>query len=63
MHLKDPCSNFVSLHPFPDCMDLDARLNIEVLDDIGGKQIDLFSENLDVEKPVEKLIRFLTWCF
>ena len=40
MHKEDPCSNFVSLHLSPDCKDLDARLYIEVVDGIGGKQID-----------------------
>ena len=55
MHKEDLCSNFVSLHLSPDCKDLDARLFIEVIDGIGGKQIDLLSENLVVEKRLEKL--------
>ena len=55
MHKEDLCSNFVSLHQSPGCKDLDARLCIEVVDGIGGKQIDLLLENLVVEKPLEKL--------
>ena len=55
MHKEDLCSNFVSLHLSPDCKDLYARLFIEVIDGIGGKQIDLLSENLVVEKRLEKL--------
>ena len=55
--MKDPCSNFVSLHSFPEYEDLHAGLYIEVLiiNGIGGKQIDLLLENLVVDKPVEKL--------
>ena len=30
---EDPCLKTVSLHPSPDCMDLDARLYIEVVDE------------------------------
>ena len=52
---EDLCSNFVSLHLSPDSKDLDARPYIEVVDGIGGKQTDLLSENLVVEKPLEKL--------
>ena len=55
MYKEDLCSNFVSLHLFPDCKDLDARVLIEVADGIGWKQIDLLSENLVVKKPLEKL--------
>ena len=55
MHKEDLCSNFVSLHLSLDCKDLDARLYIEVVGGIGGKQIDLLSENLVVEKLLEKL--------
>ena len=55
MHKEDLCSNFVSLHPSPDCKDLDARLYIEAVDGIDRKQINLLSENLLVEKPLEKL--------
>ena len=55
MHKVDLCSNFVSLHLSLHCKDLDARLYIEVVGGIGGKQIDLLSENLVVEKPLEKL--------
>ena len=54
MHKEDLCFNFVSLHLSPDCKDLDASLCLEVVDGIGGKQIDLLSENLLVEKPLEK---------
>ena len=55
MHKEDLRSNLVSLYLSPDCKDLDARLYIEVADDIGGKQIDLLSKNLVVKKPLEKL--------
>ena len=55
MYKEDLCSNFVSLHLFSDCKDLDPRLLIEVADGIGWKQIDLLSENLVVKKPLEKL--------
>ena len=55
MYKEDQCSNFVSLHLFSDCKDLDPRLLIEVADGIGWKQIDLLSENLVVKKPLEKL--------
>ena len=55
MHKEDLCSNFVSLHLSLDCKDLDARLYIEVVGGIGRKQTDLLSENLAVEKPLEKL--------
>ena len=55
MHKEDLCSSFVSLHLSPDCKYLDARLYIGVVDCIGGKQIDLLSENLLIEKPLEKL--------
>ena len=55
MHKKDLCFNFVSLHLSLDCKDLDAKLYIEVVGSIGGKQIDLLSGNLVVEKPLEKL--------
>ena len=55
MHKEGRCSNFVSLHLFPDCKDLDARLYIEVVDGVRGKQIDLMSENLVVKKPLKKL--------
>ena len=41
MHKEDLRSNFVSLHLSPDCKDLDARLYIEVVDGIGGKQLDI----------------------
>ena len=54
MHKEDLCRNFVSLHLSPDCNDLNARPYTEVVDGIGGKQIDLFSENLLVKKPLEK---------
>ena len=43
------------MHLSSDCKDLDARLYIEVVDGIDGKQIDLLSESLVVEKPLEKL--------
>ena len=36
-------------------MDLDAGLYIEAVDGIGGKQRDLLSENLVVQKPLEML--------
>ena len=36
-------------------MNLDARLLIEITDGIGGKEIDLLSEDLVVEKLLEKL--------
>ena len=36
IHTEDPYSNFVSLHPFPDCKDVDARLYIEIADGIDG---------------------------
>ena len=55
MHQGDLCSNFVSLHLSLDCKDLDARLYIEVVNGIAGKQIDLLSENLAVEKLLENL--------
>ena len=55
MHKENLCSNFVSLHLSLDCKDLDARLHIEAVGGIGGKQIDLLSENQVVEKPLEKL--------
>ena len=55
MHMDDPCSNFVSLHPFTHSKDLDARLYFEVVDGIDRKQTDLFLENLVVEKPLQKL--------
>ena len=55
MHKEDLCSNFVSLHLSLDCKDLDARLYIEVVGGIGGKQKDILVENLVVEKPLEKL--------
>ena len=50
MHKEDLCSNFISLHLSLDCKDLDARPYIEVAGDIGGKQIDLLSDNLVVKK-------------
>ena len=53
--MEDSCFNFVSLRPSPDCMDLDAGLYIEAVDGIGGKQRDLLSENLVVQKPLEML--------
>ena len=53
--MEDPCSNFVSLLPSPHCMNIDARLYIEVADGISMKQIDLLLESLVVEKPFEKL--------
>ena len=46
---------FASLHLSPDYEDLDARLYIEIVDGIGGKQIGLLLENLVVEKRLEKL--------
>ena len=55
MHKEDLCFNFVSLHLPLDCKDLDVWLYIEVVGGIGRKQIDLLSENLVVEKPLEKL--------
>ena len=55
MHKEDLCSNFVSLHLSLDCKDLDARLYIEVVGGMGGKQKDILVENLVVEKPLEKL--------
>ena len=36
-------------------MDLDARLCIEIVDDIEGKRIDLLPESLVVEKLLKKL--------
>ena len=55
MHKEDLRSIFVSLHLSPNCEDLDARLYIDVIDGIGRKQIDLWSEDLLVEKLLEKL--------
>ena len=55
MHKEDLCSNFVSLHLSLDYKDLDSRLYIEIVGSLGVKQIDLLSENLVVEKPLEKL--------
>ena len=55
LYKEDLCSNFVSLHLFPDCKYLDARLLIEVADGIGWRQTDLLSENLVVKKPLEEL--------
>ena len=55
MHKEDLCFNFVSLHLSPCSKDPDARLYIEVVDGIGGKQIELLLENLVVENPLEKL--------
>ena len=55
MHKEDLCYNFASLHLSPDCNDMNARLYIETVDGIGRKQIELLSENLVVEKPLEKL--------
>ena len=52
---EDLCSNFVSLHLSLDCKDLDARLYIDVVGGIGGKQINLLSENLIFEKALKKL--------
>lgn len=37
-------------------MNLDARLFIEIVDGIGGKQIYLLSEDLVVKKLLEKLL-------
>ena len=54
MHKKDLCSNFLLLHLSLDGKDLDARLYIEVAEGTGGKKIDLLSENLVVDKPLEK---------
>ena len=55
MHNEDLCSNFILLHLSLDCKDLYARLYIEVVGGIGGKQIDILWRNLVVEKPLEKL--------
>ena len=55
MHKEDICSNFVSLHLFPNWKDLDVRLYIDEVDSIGRKQLDLLLDNLVVEKPLEKL--------
>ena len=55
MHKEDLCSNFVPLHLSLDCKDLDSRLYIGVVGGIGRKQIHVLSENLVVEKPLEKL--------
>ena len=55
IHKEDPCSNFLSMHMYPNSKDLITRLYIEVVYGIGGKQIDLLLENLVVEKPLEKL--------
>ena len=43
------------MHLSPDCTNQNVRLYIEVVDGIGGKQIDLLLENQVVEKPLEKL--------
>ena len=53
--MEDLCSNFISLHLSPDCMDLDARLYIEVADDIDRKQINILQENLVVENYLKTL--------
>ena len=55
MDIKDQNSNFVSLHSSPNCMDQNARLCIEVVDEIGRKQINLLSENQVVKKLLKKL--------
>lgn len=57
-YMEEPCSNFASLLPSPDCMDLDAKLYIEVADAIGRNQIDLLLElqnrlkNFGIKKPL-----------
>lgn len=69
VHITDPNSNFVSLHLSRECKGLDTRLYIEVVDDIGEKQMYLLSENLVVEKSFENLgiknplrrVWFLPW--
>ena len=53
--MEDLCFNFISLHLSPDCMDLDARLYIEVADDIDRKQINILQENLLVENYLKTL--------
>ena len=56
--MEEPCSNFTSLLPSPDCMDLDAKLYIEVAEAIGRNQIDLLLElqnrlkNFGIKKPL-----------
>ena len=52
--MEDPCSKFVSLHPFHR-KNLIARLYIEVVDGIGRKETNLILESLVVQKPFEKL--------
>ena len=51
MCMKDPCSNFVSLHLSLKCEGLDVRLYMLMT---GGKQMDVLSENLVCEKSQEK---------
>lgn len=53
--MKDLYSNFVSIYTSSDCKDFDTRLYIEVVDGIGGKKIDLLSENIVAEKLLERL--------
>ena len=53
--MEDPYSSFVLLHVYPPCMDVDARLYNEVIDDIRRKQTDLVLENLVSNKLLEKL--------
>ena len=55
MHMEDPCSKLVPLHSSKDSMYLDAALYAEVLDGIDKEQIDLLSENIIVDKLLEKL--------
>ena len=54
MHKEDLCSNFVLLHLSLDFKDLDARLYIEEVGGRGSIQIDLLSDKLVAEQPLEK---------
>ena len=47
-------SSSVSLHPFPDCVDLGARLYKKVVDGIDERQIGLLLDNLDGQLLTEK---------
>ena len=53
--MEDPCSKLVPLNSSKDSMYLDATLYAEVLDGIDKEQIDLLSENIVVDKLLEKL--------
>ena len=51
MCMKNPYSNFVSLHLSLECKGLDVRLYMLMT---GGKQMDVLSENLVFEKSQKK---------